>query len=338
MREAIKREGVWNQRPAHSRFAFTLVELLVVIVIISMLLGLLFPALQGVREKARQTTCTNNQRELSTAIHGFETAKRRLPGYVNRSVDGSAISWAAVLLPYLGRNDLWEGPGGDAGPSGDDGYGWRDGYNKNTNNGSVCVRINQFVCPNYEVGNACPLAYVVNIGNSYNPTNGTNVFSGTTTVGTVTFSDPGILRCMVSLAGVGSPKSVSLSSVKSPERRPILSERQYTLPNSSSNATKDRQWNGLATATGSGAVFKESDLTGSKLTPMQLGFYWPLTNQPDEATFNAAPFTSLFSPPSSAESRALLHPGIMIVTFCDGHTETISDQAIYAPYDHTTIP
>jgi len=89
--------------------AFTLVELLVVITIIGMLVALLVPAVMGARERARQAQCTNNQKELALAVKQFEIAKKRFPGYLNRIAAGTDVRcWVVPLLPYLGRNDLWE--------------------------------------------------------------------------------------------------------------------------------------------------------------------------------------------------------------------------------------
>ena len=61
--------------------AFTLVELLVVIAIIGALVGLLLPAIQAAREAARMTQCRNNIKQVTTAIHNFESARRYFPGH-----------------------------------------------------------------------------------------------------------------------------------------------------------------------------------------------------------------------------------------------------------------
>lgn len=87
---------------------FTLVELLVVIVIISLLIGLLIPAVVMSREAARKNTCTNNQHEIAVALQQYESASDKLPSFVNTFGSTTNLTWVAMITPHLGLNDLWK--------------------------------------------------------------------------------------------------------------------------------------------------------------------------------------------------------------------------------------
>src|SRR5260221_6930424 len=92
---------------AGRRSGLTLIELLVVISIISILASLILPAVQSAREAARRTTCANNIRQISLAIHNEAAATGRLPAAGNFGVSGERYhNWVTALLGYLDRADL----------------------------------------------------------------------------------------------------------------------------------------------------------------------------------------------------------------------------------------
>lgn len=88
---------------------FTLIELLVVIAIIAVLLGLLLPAVQKVRDAAARTQSQNNLKQLGLALQNFESAQGRLPGLlpaVGASGNSFGFSVQAQLLPYIEQEGL----------------------------------------------------------------------------------------------------------------------------------------------------------------------------------------------------------------------------------------
>ncbi len=152
------------------RKGFTLIELLVVIAIIAVLIGLLLPAVQKVREAANRMKCQSNLKQVGLALHNFESTHRKFPrGGEHTLTDSTGAlrktqdyqSFFTLVLPYVEQDAAFKK------------YDTARRYNEGTNPAVAQNKMSIFLCPS-------------------NPVNGEGVDSGgygTTDYGTVPYTD-----------------------------------------------------------------------------------------------------------------------------------------------------
>jgi prepilin-type N-terminal cleavage/methylation domain-containing protein len=119
-----------QRRSTTLRLAFTLIELLVVVAIIAVLIGLLLPAVQKVREAANKTKCFSNMKQLALGFHNYENARGDFgPGWT------TYMNYVAYLLPYIEQENIARQ------------YNPNSSYSTAPNNTVVNVKIPILHCP-----------------------------------------------------------------------------------------------------------------------------------------------------------------------------------------------
>ncbi|MBX9624420.1 MAG: DUF1559 domain-containing protein [Gemmataceae bacterium] len=149
--------------PRHVRPAFTLIELLVVIAIIAVLIGLLLPAVQKVREAASRMKCQNNLKQIGLAVHNYESANGCFPPastFIRTTPAFQSYGVHAYILPFAEQDNLRNL------------INLNEPYNSPANTPAAKFRVPHYVCPS-EVNDRLrlagsidywPLNYVANMG------------------------------------------------------------------------------------------------------------------------------------------------------------------------------
>ena len=312
----------------HISRGFTLVELLVVITIISMLMALLLPAVQSAREAGRRATCMNNQQQIGKAMLSYESSLGELPGYQETLCTPTAgghrnVSWEILLFPYLEANDIYSR--------------WKD---PNTADASLPTpQLAYFICPSDTTASRA----------AGNPETSYVVNTGTPDLITYGVTYPGTATETLAM-GVFHNRTDNPAITK----QLVMSLDYLTQRDGSTNtllATENLQAELWADKT----AVDYSSVASDDLMEHDLGFiwHWPVsgvTIPQLKATNGVAgvPFginedlgktTAISSSVGFEYARpAARHPGIVVATFCDGHTQAIREGIDYLTYKHLMTP
>lgn len=301
---------------------FTLVELLVVISIIGMLTALLLPAVQAAREAGRRATCISNQRNLGLAMHNYESSKGSLPGVINHIYTAKTTpptsyfgSWVAVLFPYLEKMDVWDELrlGNHIDSVNPDGAAAAKLIRDNT------VKI--LACPSNpgaDANSSQNLCHRVNCGRSGMIDSSQNIDS--------------------QYCGVFDLNGVTLDSVRDGTSSTLMLG-EAIFPSSWSEGLDYGLTGGYNLTTPSSNTGHQI-IKGTNDLEKKLGFVVPqtqdLTSEPPvDLKVNLDLDVNATTDSGNIGSQ---HPGVIVVTFCDGHSQTLADGIDEGVYLHLITP
>ncbi|HQF13851.1 MAG TPA: DUF1559 domain-containing protein [Thermogutta sp.] len=312
-----------SQRIDRRRKGFTLVELLVVITIIAMLVSLLMPAVQMAREAGRRTQCLNNQKQFATALANYESARRQFPGWAQivshdaaaPDVDGDKTgdvvgTWVIPLLPYLEQRQIYDSWV-------DDNVSWPD---------KLKIQLPIAICPSNppEDMNAGPtvMMYVANAGSldADWPTdqNENPIPEGPASAVFLNHALPKAQRKSISLDYLSAHDGASNTLA--------FSENIHAT-----------SWAPVADSSGTPRLPSEHDVC-MLWSPSPGDCNRSETKRVSHLNRCLRDIQNPYSPHLYLARPASRHPGVVIVTYCDGHGTTQRDNIDWLVYKQLMTP
>ncbi len=298
--------------PSDSRLpGFTLIELLVVIAIIAVLIGMLLPAIQKVREAANRMKCAGNLKQLGLAMHNYHDSFGKLPPQTANNANNCCYgTWQMAILPFVEQNGLWQAYKNYGGvkPS-------IPTYEQHENLLITSVRLSLFTCPS-DLPNAAKSGKYNDI--TYNITQHNYLIN----VGNIDYAqghDGALPDQPAGLRFLGAPFSRSAQF----RIADIVDGLSNTLMASEVNQGQDQDFRGLTWwAEGSGfTVYRTPNSPGYDYISNGSGAPGcvPTSQNPLNADCKsfATPNWNVFA----ARSR---HPGGVNVVLCDGSTRFVT--------------